>query len=75
MTEQQSYEAADKAIAAADAVTFSRVGKIQTDAMYVSQWGADAEAADACLKASKIGPAYWRAQYLALAEQYAAYVA
>jgi hypothetical protein len=67
------YAAADAAIARADAITFLAVGKPQTDAAFVAQWGADAEAAQACRLAAKVGPAWVRAHYHKEAEQFAAY--
>lgn len=74
-TEQQIYEAADAAITRADALTFAAVGRAKTDVAFVNQWTADAEAAEACLRASKVGPASYRVQYAAAAQQFAAYSA
>lgn len=70
------YAAADAAIARADALTFGVVfGRAKTEAEFVNQWTADAEAAEACAKTAKIGPAHFRAQYRIAAEQFAAYAA
>ena len=75
MTESQAYAAADAAIARADAVSFAAVGRAQTDAMFVQQWTADNEAAEACNAAARVGPASYRAQYRAAAAQFAAFAA
>jgi hypothetical protein len=73
MSEQQLYAAADAAIARADALSFAAVGKQATDAMFVAQWTADSEVAEACRAASRVGPASYRAKYAAITAQFATY--
>lgn len=76
MNQAAILNAADQAIARADALTFAAVGKPQTDAAFVAQWTADSEAAEACRAALKVVThPYDIAHYKANAELFEAWTA
>lgn len=73
IAEINAYAAADSASAAADAHVFGLIGRTATAAQLLTKYVLEGEAAAACLKAAKHGPAHSRAQYLESARLYAAF--